>query len=400
MLIGIIGKTNTGKSTSFKALTLAEVEISNRVFTTIKPNHAVGFIKAECPEKKAGVRCQPNHGYCLNGNRFIPVELLDVAGLVPDAHRGKGLGLQFLDDLRQADAFIHVIDISGSTNDQGESVGKGTYDPSRDIEFLENEIGEWFFGLLKKNWAKFAKDVEMQKKKLVESVTVQFSGLKITEEQVSSALKKTGLPDETPAQWSEDDLRKFAFELRKLSKRMIIAANKIDVPGSEENLKRLKEKFPDYIIIPCSAESELALKEAAQHDLIDYTPGENNFKIKSPEGLSEKQNQALEFVKKNVLDKFGSTGVQKCLDSAVFDLLGNIVVYPVASINHFTDKKGKVLPDALIVPDKITLKDFAGKVHSDMADKFIGGIESKTKRKIGADYELSDGEVVEIIFGK
>lgn len=400
MLIGIIGKTNTGKSTSFKALTLAEVEISNRVFTTIKPNHAVGFVKAECPEKKAGVRCQPNHGYCVNGKRFIPVELLDVAGLVPDAHKGKGLGLQFLDDLRQADAFIHVIDISGSTNDQGESVEKGTYDPSRDIEFLENEIGEWFFGLLKKNWAKFAKDVEMQKKKLVESVTVQFSGLKITEDQVSSALKKTGLPEETPAQWSEQDLKKFAFELRKLSKRMIIAANKIDVPGSEESLKRLKERFPDYIIVPCSAESELALKEAAKHSLIDYIPGEGKFGVKDGEGMSEKQEKALEFIRSHVLEKFGSTGVQKCLDSAVYDLLDHIVVYPVANVNHFTDKKGKVLPDALIVPDGTTLKEFAGKVHSDMADKFIGGVEFGTRRKIGADHELSNGEVVEIIFGK
>ncbi len=164
MIIGLIGKTNVGKTCFAKAMSLAEIEISNRTFTTIKPNIVIGFVKAECPEKKAGVRCKPNHGYCVNGKRFIPVELLDVAGLVPDAHLGKGLGLQFLDDLRQADAFIHVIDVSGSTNDQGESVGKGTYDPSKDVEFLENEIGEWFFGLLKKNWAKFAKDVEMQKK--------------------------------------------------------------------------------------------------------------------------------------------------------------------------------------------------------------------------------------------
>ncbi len=400
MLIGIVGKTNTGKSTFFKATTLANVEISNRVFTTIKPNHAVGFVKAECPEKNIQGKCNPNHGYCKDGIRFIPVEMLDVAGLVPGAHEGKGLGLQFLDDLRQADAFIHVIDVSGSTNDQGESVGKGTYDPANDVEFLETEIGEWFFGLLKKNWGKFSKDVEMQKKKLVESLTIQFSGLKITESQVSQAIRISGMNAETPAQWTDEDLRSFAFELRKLSKKMIIAANKIDVPGSEENLKRLKEKFPDYIIIPCSAESELALKEAAQHELIGYTPGEKGFDVKNQDGLNEKQKMGLDFVKKNVLDKFGSTGVQECLDAAVFKLLNYIVAYPVANINHLTDKKGKVLPDALLVPDKITLKEFAGKVHTEMADKFIGGIDFKKRMKIGADYQLSDGEVVEILFGK
>ncbi len=231
-------------------------------------------------------------------------------------------------------------------------------------------------------------------------MAIQFTGLKINEDQVSSALKKTGLPEETPAQWSEQDLKRFAFELRKLSKKMIIAANKIDVPGSGENLRRLKERFPDYMIIPCSAESELALKEAAKHGLVEYVPGEKDFKITKEEGMNEKQKKALEFIRSQVLEKFGSTGVQKCLDSAVFDLLKYIVAYPVANIGHLTDKKGNVLPDALLVPDRITLKEFAGKVHSDMADKFIGGIESGTKRKIGADHELSDGEIVEIIFGK
>ncbi|MEM5871399.1 MAG: GTPase, partial [Candidatus Aenigmatarchaeota archaeon] len=170
MLIGIVGKTNTGKSTFLKALTLAEVEISNRIFTTINPNHAIGFVRTECPEKKLNVKCKPNFGYCRNGIRFIPVELIDVAGLVPGAHMGKGLGLKFLDDLRQADAFIHVIDVSGSTNENGEPVAPGTHDPVKDVKFLEEEIGFWFFSLLKRNWDKFSKEVEMQKKDLVVSL--------------------------------------------------------------------------------------------------------------------------------------------------------------------------------------------------------------------------------------
>lgn len=399
MLIAFVGKTNTGKSCVFKALTLADVEISNRVFTTIKPNHAVGFVKAECPQEKAKTQCKPNHGYCKEGKRFVPVELLDVAGLVPGAHEGKGLGNQFLDDLRQADAFIHVIDISGSSNENGEPVEKGSYDPANDVRFLEEEIGYWFFGLMKKNWEKFSKEVEMEKRELIESLVKQFSGLKVTEEQIKKALETTGLPKDTPAQWSDEDLRKFAFELRKLSKRMIIAANKIDIPGSEGNLERLRKEFPQYTIIPCSAESELALKEADKHELIKYVPGEKEFEITNEGGLNEKQKNALEFVK-GLLGKFGSTGVQECLDKSVFDLLDYIVAYPVANINKLTDSKGNVLPDAILVPKGTNLKDFAGKVHTDMADKFIGGIDFETRRKLGADYEVRDGDIIEIVLGK
>jgi hypothetical protein len=400
MLIGLIGKTNTGKSTILKALTLAEVEISNRVFTTINPNHAVGFVKTKCPEAKIGAKCKPKMGYCRDGTRFVPVELLDVAGLVPGAHMGKGLGLKFLDDLRQADAFIHVIDASGSTNEHGEPVAPGSYDPAKDIRFLEEEIGYWFYGMLKKNWDKFSKEVEMQKKNLVDSLVQQFSGLKVTEVQIKKALEKTELSSTVPTRWSDNSLCKFAFELRKLSKRMIIAANKIDVPGAEKNVERLKEEFPHYTIVPCSAESELALKEADKHDLIKYMPGSNNFEILQPDNLNDKQKKALEFIKKNMLEKFGSTGVQECLDKAIFNLLNHIVVYPVANLNKMSDKKGNILPDALLVPKGTKLKEFAAKVHTEMADKFIGGIDFETKRKLGAEHEVRDGDVIEILFGK
>jgi len=400
MLIGIVGKTNVGKSCMLKALTLVDVEISNRIFTTIEPNHAIGYVKAKCPAVKVGTPCKPNAGYCKQGIRFIPVELLDVAGLVPGAHMGKGLGLKFLDDLRQADAFIHVIDASGSTNENGEPVAAASYDPAKDIRFLEEEIGYWFYGMLKKNWDKFSKEVEMNKKNIIDSLVQQFSGLKVTEDQIRRILEKTGLHGTSPMKWSDNDLCRFAFELRKLSKRMIIAANKIDVLGADKNVERLREEFPNYTIIPCSAESELALKEAEKHGLIRYIPGSGSFEIIEPEKLSEKQKHALDFIRKNVLEKYGSTGVQECLDKAIFHVMNYIVVYPVANLSKMTDKKGNVLPDALLVPRGTSLKDFAAKVHTAMADKFIGGIDFETKRKLGAEHEVRDGDVIEIIFGK
>jgi len=400
VLIALVGKTNVGKSCMLKALTLVDVEISNRVFTTIEPNHAMGYVKVKCPDVKIATQCKPKVGYCKQGMRFVPTELLDVAGLVPGAHAGKGLGLKFLDDLRQADAFIHVIDASGSTNENGESVACGSYDPANDVRFLEEEIGYWFYGMLKKNWSKFSKDVEMNKKNILESLFQQFSGLKITEDQILKVLEKFTLYETSPTRWSDDDLRKFAFELRKLSKRMIIAANKIDMPGADKNIERLKEEFPNYTIIPCSAESELALREADKHGLIKYLPGCNSFEILEPEKLSDRQKKALEFVNHNILEKFGSTGVQECVDKAVFELLDYIVVYPVANVNKMTDKKGTVLPDALLVPRGTKLKDFAAKVHSEMADKFIGGIDFATKRKLGAEHAVNDGDVIEILFSK
>ncbi len=84
----------------------------------------------------------------------------------------------------------------------------------------------------------------------------------------------------------------------------------------------------------------------------------------------------------------------------VFDVLGYVAVYPVANIHKLTDKNGNVLPDVFLVKKGTTLKDFALKIHSDMANRFIGGISYESSQKLGADYELKDGDIIEILFGK
>lgn len=150
MIVGIWGKANVGKSTFFKALTLADVEIANYPFATIKPNHGVGFVKVEDPAQQFGKVSNPRMGFVQGKNRFVPVEMIDVAGLVPGAHEGKGMGAQFLNDLNQAKVLIHVIDASGSTNEKGESVNPGSYDPIEDIKFLDIELDFWYLGILKK----------------------------------------------------------------------------------------------------------------------------------------------------------------------------------------------------------------------------------------------------------
>ncbi|MFH0867808.1 MAG: YchF-related putative GTPase, partial [Candidatus Woesearchaeota archaeon] len=317
MLIGVVGKANVGKSTFFKASTLAEVEIANYPFTTIKPNHGTGFVKVDCVDKEFNVKCNPRFGYCLNGKRFVPVELIDVAGLVPGAHEGKGMGNQFLDDLNQANALIHIIDVSGSTNEKGESILALSYDPANDIKFLEHELDMWYLRMIEKGWDKFARTVNQEKTEVHKAIAKQLSSLRVTENLVEEVIERLKLdPDIT--KWGKEILLKVAIELRTATKPIIIACNKIDVKGAYENFERLKKEFEQYLLIPCSAESELALREAAKHDLIDYIPGENDFKIKS-EQLNEKQKNALNFIKTEILGKYGSTGVQQVLDNAVFE---------------------------------------------------------------------------------
>jgi ribosome-binding ATPase YchF (GTP1/OBG family) len=303
-------------------------------------------VKINCIDKEFNTQCNPAHGFCIKNKRFVPVELMDVAGLVPGASEGKGLGNQFLNDLRNADAFIHIIDISGTTDSGGKPAEN--HDPSKDVMFLEDELNKWYHNILTKAWKSFAKKSETEDVSFAEAVAKQFSGLKATEDQVKKVLSSIHLP-EKPSTWNSDQLFWFASELRRESKPTIIAANKVDLKKGKENYERIKIKFPGLIIIPCSADSELALREAAKSQLIDYIPGERDFKIKGD--LSEKQKQALQKIRENILGQFETgTGVQAILNYAVFDVLKSVAVFPVDSANKLTDSKGKILPDCFLLP--------------------------------------------------
>lgn len=397
MLIGVVGKPSSGKSTFFKAATLAEVEIANYPFTTIKPNHGTGFVKVDCVDKEFNVQCNPRFGYCIGGKRFVPVDMIDVAGLVPGAHEGKGMGNQFLDDLNQADVLVHIIDISGSTNEKGEAVEALSYDPSNDIKFLEHELNMWYFRLIEKGWEKFARTVNQERPELHKAVAKQLSSLRVTEELMNDVIEKFGL-DMDIMKWDKDILLKIAIDLRKETKPMIIACNKIDVPGAYKNFEKLKEQFPEHMLIPCSAESELALKEAAKHGMVDYIPGENDFKIKN-EQLNEKQKKALEFIKTNVLEKYGATGVQEVLDKAVFELLKYIAIFP-GGVGKLQDQHGNYIPDCFLMPPNTTALDFAFKLHTDIGNNFIKAIDVKSRRPVGKEYLLKNRDVIEIATSK
>jgi ribosome-binding ATPase len=395
MLIGFVGKPSVGKSTFFKAATLAEVEIAPYPFTTIKPNHGVGYVKVDCIDKEFNAQCNPNHGFCTNHKRFVPIDLMDVAGLVPGASEGKGLGNQFLDDLRQADVFIHIVDVSGTTDETGKPVED--YDITKDVVFLEDELNKWYLGILMKVWKSFARKAELEGDNFALAVARQFSGLKVNEDQVKSALSRLKL-SHRPSQWTNEELLNFASELRKETKPMIIAANKIDTSHGKYNYEKLIKEFPNMKIIPCSADSELALKEAAKAGLIDYISGEKDFTIKG--NLNDKQKQALDKIKKEVLDEFEfGTGVQEILNYAVFNLLKYIAIFP-AGAHKLADSKGRVLPDCFLLPPNSTALDFAFFLHTDFGNNFLRAIDARTKRVLGRDYLLKHRDALEIITSK
>lgn len=399
MLIGIVGKPNVGKSTFFKAATLAEVEIANYPFATIKPNSGVGYVKVNDPAKEFGKTSNPKNGFVLKDFRFIPVQMIDVAGLVPGAHEGLGMGNQFLDDLRQADVLVHVIDLSGSTNDKGEQVQANTHDPANDVKFLEIELDMWYLGIIKKGWEKFARTVIQEKQEIEIALAKQLSGLKVTEEMIKSSIKELNLNKEKPNSWEENDLKNLSVSLRKKTKPMVIACNKIDIQQAKDNLERLKKEFPDYLFIGCSAESELALREAAKAGLIDYIPGEDNFSINDENKLNDKQKQALRFIKENILQKQGSTGVQQVLNQAVFNLLKYISIFP-GGVSKLEDKDGNVLPDCFLMPPGTTALGFAYKLHTDFGKNFICAKDVKTKMTVGREHKLNHLDIVEIVAGR
>ncbi|MBL7001869.1 MAG: redox-regulated ATPase YchF [Nitrosopumilus sp.] len=389
MQIGLLGKANVGKSTFFSAATETPVASGNFPFTTIEPNIGVAYVKADCACKHFGIKHE--NELCVNGTRFIPVKLIDVAGLVPGAHEGKGLGNQFLDDARQAEVLIHVVDIAGSTDLQGQPVPVGTHDPIEDVVFVQDEFDQWFVDILKREWDKITREIDQKRAKLTDGIAKRFTGLGIKDYQVQQVLQQLGLVSKNPKEWEDSDIQTFVKELRKNTKPMIIAANKADLCQDLGVLKKISD-----LVIPCSAETELLLRKASKAGIVNYSSGDEGFEIINEKEILPPQQKALDLVK-SVFSKIPSTGIQKILNTAVFDSLKFIVVYPVEDETKLTNKDGIILPDTKLLPQDSTAKELAGLIHADIAKGFLHAIDCKTKQRISGDQILKNGDVIKIV---
>lgn len=398
LTIGLVGKPNVGKSTFFTAATAAQAEVANYPFTTIDANKGITYVPTTDPGAELGVTPTPNNSRVEEGIRFVPIELIDVAGLVPGAHEGKGLGNRFLDDLRQASALIHVVDASGSTDSEGNPVAAGSHDPVEDIAFLEAELDHWIAAILGDKWERTGKHIQSTGGKIVQALAERLSGLGVREGHVAAALQRTDVDRERYRDWVEADMLTLATELRKAAKPILIAGNKAD-QATPETLARLKAACDErgLLFVPCGAQAELALKNAAKAGVLHYKPGDATFEVVAGDKLNDKQRQGLEYIRTHVVEPHGGTGIAQAVRTAAYDLLDLIVCYPVEDEHKYTDKQGRVLPDAFLVPRGTTAKEFAYKVHSDLGDHFIRAVDAKTRRVVGSDHELQDGDVVRIV---
>ncbi len=377
------------------------VAVANYPFTTITPNIGTGYIRVKCVHEELGVKDNPVNSACVGGTRLIPVRLVDVAGLVPDASSGRGLGNKFLDDLRQADALIHVIDSSGSTDEEGRAVSPGSHDPLKDIEFVRNELIVWVKMLMEKDWHKISRTVESggtTSTGLVTALLEKLSGLSISEGSIEQAIHRSGLKADRPTTWSSEDLYTFCKLLLDISKPTLIAANKCDQNSSPEIISRLQHQIGStHGIVPCAAEAELLLRRADQVGLIRYVPGDSTFEVKDTSKVTAPQKKALELVRTQVLEVWKGTGVQKAINDAYLSLLKGIVVYPVEDETKLTDKKGNVLPDARIMHKGDKARDLAFAIHTDLGNSFLYAIDARTGLRVGADYELKNNDVLKVV---
>ena len=395
MIVGIIGKPNTGKSTFFNAATLSHAQVASYPFTTIKPNVGMAYLRVDCVCKELGVKDTPRNSICVNGIRLIPIKLIDIAGLVPDAWKGRGLGNKFLDDIRRADALIHVIDISGSTDEEGRPCALSAHDPLFDIDFVEREFDLWLLQIVKRDWSRMSRTAESGVQKISSMLAERLSGLSIMEAQIVESINSLKLSSEKPTNWSEEDLFNLCRAIRQISKPSVIAMNKADLVTSAKNIER--SRATGRLVIPCAAEAELLLRRAAKKELIEYIPGNSSFHILYFDKLTPAQRKAFDLVNDRVLKVWGSTGVQQVINDVYFKLIKSIVVYPVEDENRFSDKTGRILPDAYVMKVGSKVKDLAYKIHTDLGEGFLYAMDAKRRVRLGADYVLKDRDVIKIV---
>ncbi|MFB6221935.1 MAG: redox-regulated ATPase YchF [Halolamina sp.] len=389
--IGLVGKPSVGKSTLFNAATMNDVPEGAYPFTTIDPSVGEAYVRVDCAAPEFDETCTPSVGYCDDGTRFVPVKLVDVAGLIPGAHEGNGLGNQFLSDLNETDVLVHVVDFSGETDLEGEAT-EG-HDPREDIAFLEDELDMWYLDVLEKGIERHLTGYHGGDGDVEEALAEQMDAFGIVAEEVKQILLAQNVGFD-PEAWTDEQREELAREIRKRTKPVVIAANKMDTPAARENWAEItgEAQYDHLDFVPVSAHAEKSLKKAAETGVVEYTPGDADFGIVGD--MSAEQEAGLEQIRE-FLAAYGGTGVQDALETALFDTLDCVAVFP-GSANGADDEKG-VFRDCFLLSEEATVEDFAYTLHSDIGDGLLHGIDCRSGRQVGTDHELGDRDVVEIV---
>lgn len=385
--IGLIGKPNVGKSTLFSALTMSPVDIANYPFTTLKPNVGIALLSSKCPHTEIGRECTPREGNCRDGTRLIPVEVIDVPGLIPGASEGKGMGNEFLDNLRDSEAIFHVFDASGMTAADGTSLQEPR-EPIDDILTIENEIFAWMSDRIYRDWEKYGRKADASGDRIEKSLEKKIASFGINERQIALILTKGEFPAKLSA-WKEEHAREFSELIFKHIKPIIRVGNKAD-SASEKNIESIMALDPGAFLI--SGDYELTLEKALSAGMIDSIS--RDFIVTGK--VNDAQKNALDKISK-FLKKTYTTRIGDIISNAVREVLGYIVAYPVADEGTWGDSKGNILPDALLLPGGSTALELAFRVHTEIGEGFIRAIDCRTKRAIGKDHVVQDSEVIRIV---
>lgn len=397
--IGLVGKTNTGKTTFFNSATLASAEISNYPFTTKQPSIGNAHAITVCVHKEFGLQDNPRNSRCIDGWRFIPIELVDLPGLIKGAWEGKGLGNQFLSIAAQSDALLHIVDASGSIDAAGKIAEPGSGDPVADVGDIEEELVMWYLKLFEANRDKISRNIDSGAEP-VTAITEVFRGIGVREEHVRLALAQNNLVGFPLVDFGPQQSKDFCWSLRDISKPTLIVANKVDLPTATDNFRRLREEYKDMIVVPSSADAELTLRRAESRGLIRYIPGDERFEINEQTSLNDKQKWALNFIRKDILGEYMRTGVQFAINVAVFKLLKMNAVYPVADAKKMSDKHGNVLPDVFLMRSGSTVEDLANEIHSELAKGLLYALDARDGLHLPTNYHLKDRDVLSIVSAK
>ena len=262
-------------------------------------------------------------------------------------------------------------------------MGPGSCDPIEEHAFLVEELAMWIHGILDTGWGRGVRRVQAEGERgLVDFITAQLTGIGGTEPRIMSAISsfKAEHPDlGVPWEWDTSVLVSMAHHLRRAIFPLCVAANKADIAETGAwSALAAKVEAEGGILVPTSADSELALRRASKAGFIHYPPGAESFT------LSEKGESELNLAQRKGLD-------------AIAERLERIVAYPVQDENHWTDGDGRVLPDALLVQRGTTAKGLAYAVHTDLGDGFIRAVDGRTGRVIGAEHEIDDNDVIKIV---